>query len=242
MKQEPCTHTHWVQLKPRKVSTAFTTYSCKHVGDCTTHLPATAVSRDSCLSMGAATGSKPSHRHEAEHSGKAVWLGNSVCVLQRALAGHWASARTPVLMSWKTPRGPRQRHPWYLLLWEFVKYLRTKPILRTYTHHPQLRINSPWPWPALTHSANLWACPWPVCPGLRKKEQEAEMKTWKGVCQKCMHGFVLKVLCCTATQKAPTVHCLRVLQYFQTPRTALSTQRNGDICSTGGRNLTSFTK
>lgn len=110
MQQEPCTHEHWVQLKPRKVSTAFTTYSCNW-GDRTTYPPATAVSRDTCLSMGTAAGSKPSHSCEAEHSGKSVWLENSVCVLQRALAGHWARARTPVLMSWKTPWGPRQRHP-----------------------------------------------------------------------------------------------------------------------------------
>lgn len=54
----------------------------------------------------------------------------------------------------------------------------------------------------------------------------------------CTH----KVSKCSATllsQVAPTLPCLRVHQCFQTPGSPPSRQRDGDICSAGGRSLTS---
>jgi len=79
MQQEPCTHMHRVQLKLRKVSAKFMTYSCQCFRDHITHLPTTAGSSVGCLLE---QGSKPPHRREVIHSGKSVWLENSVCVAE----------------------------------------------------------------------------------------------------------------------------------------------------------------
>lgn len=47
-----------------------------------TYLLLRAAVWDTCLSRGAATGSKPTHKCEVVHSGKSVWLENTVCVAE----------------------------------------------------------------------------------------------------------------------------------------------------------------
>lgn len=73
-----------------------------------------------------------------------------------------------------------------------------------------------------------------------KMEHDAEMRDWKRAGKKTCTWFSLhKVLCYTVTQRAPTLPCLRVLQYPQTPGTPPSRQGDRYTSSTGGRNLTS---